>query len=76
MKKVPSDLMQRLAGKQPDIRRTEDVQETDKRPMKKYQIRMDERDWVAIKRYCDSRRLSVSAFIRMATKEYMEREGI
>ena len=76
MKKVPSDLMDRLAGKPQDKGRTEEVQETDKRPMKKYQIRMDERDWIAIKRYCDSRRLSVSAFIRIATKEYMEREGI
>lgn len=55
---------------------TNGVQQTDKRPMKKYQIRMDEGDWTAIKGYCDDRRLSISAFIRIATKEYMERQGI
>ena len=70
------DMDSYMAGKPPDKRRTEEVQPTDKRPMKKYQIRMDEGDWNAIKRYCDERRLSISAFIRIATKEYMGRQGI
>ncbi len=74
--KITFDMDSFMSGKPPDKGQTKEVQTTDKRPMKKYQIRMDGRDWIAIKRYCDNRRLSVSAFIRIATKEYMERQGV
>ena len=74
--KINFDMDSYMSGKPTDKGSTKAVQSTDKRPMKKYQIRMDEKDWNAIKLYCDDRRLSISAFIRIATKEYMERQGI
>ena len=78
-KPIPDDFSMDnfLSGEQRDKQGTADGQPTDKRqPMKKYQIRMNEKDWTTIARYCQDHGLSISAFIRMATKEYMNKQGI
>jgi len=78
-KPIPDDFSMDnfLSGEQQDEKVTPGVQPTDKRkPMKKYQIRMNEKDWTTIALYCQDRGLSISAFIRMATKEYMNKQGI
>ena len=78
-KPIPDDFSMDnfLSGEQQDEKVTPGVQPTDKRkPMKKYQIRMNESDWMTIARYCQDHGLSISTFIRMATKEYMNKQGI
>ena len=72
----PTDKRRTIDGQPPGKGGTNAVQKPDKKPMKKYQIRMAETNWNTIKQYCEERQLSISAFIRIAIKEYMDREGI
>ena len=81
--KLPVDILGEVASsgrtkevQAPDNSRTKEGQANDKEPMRKHQIRIDEITWNKIKIYCDDRRLSISAFIRIATKEYMDKQGL
>ena len=49
---------------------------TTKAPLKKYHIRLSEKDWKALQTHFNAKGLKVSQGIRLIVSEYMEKKGL